>query len=232
MMGPSLHLSNVGVTVKGQVLVTPLSLQLEGGLWHGIAGPNGGGKSTLLKAIAGLHNHVGEIALHWPSDRGQIGYMPQLSPFDASLPVTALDFLRMHCDKQPVWRRYRGNSAIEQVIERVQIKGLLTKRLGTLSSGERQRVLLACALVKQPDILLLDEPLAGVDKTGREQIMSLLREFKAEGGTLIMIEHDWQILQAHCDTLSWIDGGLLHHDSPDTIFSQINSLHLGLRHAS
>lgn len=232
MMGPSLHLSNVGVTVKGQALVTPLSLQLEGGLWHGIAGPNGGGKSTLLKAIAGLHNHVGEIALHWPSDRGQIGYMPQLSPFDASLPVTALDFLRMHCDKQPVWRRYRGNPNIEQVIERVSIKGLLSKRLGTLSSGERQRILLACALVNKPDILLLDEPLAGVDKAGREQIIEILCAFKAEGGSLIMIEHDWQILQAHCDTLSWIDGGLQHHDAPDAIFTKINSLHLGLRHAS
>ncbi|MBM6550961.1 metal ABC transporter ATP-binding protein [Marinomonas ostreistagni] len=232
MMGPSLYLANVNVTVKGMPLLESLDLNLDGGQWHGIAGPNGGGKSTLLKAIAGLHNHSGSIKLHWPEGRNHAGYMPQLSPFDASLPVTALDFLRMHCDKRPVWRRFKGDPKIDAVVERVGINKLLGKRLGTLSSGERQRVLLSCALLNEPHILLLDEPLAGVDKHGREQILEILVQFKANGGTIVMIEHDWQILQAHCDTLSWIDGGLQGHDDPTTLLQSFQSLHIGLRHAS
>lgn len=232
MTGPSLQLTNVSVTVKGITLLEPLDLTLAGGQWHGIAGPNGGGKSTLLKAIAGLHNHSGSIALHWPNGRNNIGYMPQLSPFDASLPVTALDFLRMHGDKRPVWQRFKGDSKIEAVINRVAIQKLLHKRLGTLSSGERQRVLLACALMNHPHILLLDEPLAGVDKQGREQILEILSQFKAEGGSLIMIEHDWQILQSHCDTLSWIDGGLQSHGTPRTLLNAMQTHNVGLRHAS
>lgn len=232
MIGPSLYLANVAVTVKGMPLLEPLDLTLQGGQWHGIAGPNGGGKSTLLKAIAGLHNHRGTIKLHWPNGRDSIGYMPQLSPFDASLPVTALDFLRMHCDKRPVWRHFKGDPKIDAVVERVGIEKLLGKRLGTLSSGERQRVLLSCALLNQPHILLLDEPLAGVDRQGREQILDILVQFKANGGTIVMIEHDWQILQTHCDTLTWIDGGLQGHDDPSTLLESLQTIPVGLRHAS
>ncbi|SBS29766.1 Zinc import ATP-binding protein ZnuC [Marinomonas aquimarina] len=232
MMGPSLKLQGLGVTIKGMTLLQPLNLTLSGSLWHGIAGPNGGGKSTLLKAIAGLHNHRGQIELHWPNGKNNIGYMPQLSPFDASLPVTALDFLRMHCDKRPVWRRYKGDPKIAAVVERVGMQKLLSKRLGTLSSGERQRVLLACALLNEPHILLLDEPMAGVDKDGREQILEILVDFKAQGGTIVMIEHDWQILQQHCDTLAWIDGGLEAHDTPTAIFDNLQAPTLGMRHAS
>ncbi|WP_425641893.1 metal ABC transporter ATP-binding protein [Marinomonas gallaica] len=230
--GPSLHLANLTVAVKGMTLLSAMDLSLEGGLWHGIAGPNGGGKSTLLKAIAGLHNHSGTIELHWPEGRDAIGYMPQLSPFDASLPVTALDFLRMHCDKRPVWLRFKGDPKIAAVVEKVRIQGLLGKRLGTLSSGERQRVLLACALLNRPHVLLLDEPLAGVDKYGREQILEILMNFKADGGTIIMIEHDWQILQQYCDSLSWIDGTLQAHGEPNSVLQSLQVPMIGLRHAS
>lgn len=232
MIGPSLHLTDLAVSVKGLPLLTSMNLSLDGGQWHGIAGPNGGGKSTLLKAVAGLHNHTGRIELHWPEGRHEIGYMPQLSPFDASLPVTALDFLRMHCDKRPVWLRFKCNPKIDSVVAKVGIEGLLSKRLGTLSSGERQRVLLACALLNNPHILLLDEPLAGVDKNGREQILDILVAFKAAGGTIIMIEHDWHILQQQCDTLSWIDGSLQSHGAPSDILNALQSPNVGLRHAS
>ncbi len=226
MNGPSLSLDKVAVFIQNNPLLTASSTQFYGGGWYGIAGPNGGGKSTLLKAMAGLLNHQGEIALQWPNGRGEIGYMPQLSPFDASLPITSADFLRLHSNKQPIWQRYKKNSKIEAAIHKVGIQPLLSKRIGTLSTGERQRVLLACALLNEPEILLLDEPMAGVDKQGREQIIHLLNDFKNTGGTLIMIEHDWKVIQEHCDTLAWIDGTLIDHDSPESIFTQYQTANI------
>ncbi|MEO9274477.1 metal ABC transporter ATP-binding protein [Marinomonas sp. 5E14-1] len=223
MKGPTLVIEKVAFYIQNNPLLMASSAQFNSGGWHGIAGPNGGGKSTLLKAIAGLLNHQGSIRLEWPNGRGSIGYMPQLSPFDASLPVTASDFIRLHTDKQPVWKRYKKDPRIEAVVDKVGIQSLLPKRLGTLSTGERQRVLLACALLNEPEILLLDEPMAGVDKQGRTQIIQLLQEFKNAGGTLIMIEHDWQIIQECCDTLAWVDGVLTDHDSPQAIFTRFQT---------
>ncbi|MFT2099003.1 metal ABC transporter ATP-binding protein [Marinomonas sp. 2405UD66-6] len=223
MNGPSLLLENVAFYIQNQPLLATSSAQFYGGGWHGIAGPNGGGKSTLLKAVAGLLNHKGKIALHWPNSRGNIGYMPQLAPFDASLPITSSDFIRLHTNRQPVWQRYKKDSKVEAAIEKVGIRSLLSKRVGTLSTGERQRVLLACALLNEPDILLLDEPMAGVDKQGREQIIQLLGDFKASGGTLIMVEHDWQIIQECCDTLAWVDGALIDQDIPNSIFTRFQT---------
>ncbi|MCB5161081.1 metal ABC transporter ATP-binding protein [Marinomonas algarum] len=223
MTGPTLILDKVAFYIQNNALLAPSSTTLFGGGWHAIAGPNGGGKSTLLKAIAGLLNHQGNITLQWHNDAKTVGYMPQLSPFDASLPITSSDFLRMHSDKQPVWQRYKKNPKIETVIEKVGINSLLNKRIGTLSTGERQRVLLACALLNEPSILLLDEPMAGVDKQGRAHILRLLQSFKETGGTLIMVEHDWQIIQDCCDTLVWVDGEILAHDAPEVILTPLQA---------
>jgi zinc transport system ATP-binding protein len=190
----------------------------------------------LLKALAGLLNHQGRIERHWQSgDLQQIGYMPQLAPFDATLPVTALDFLRMNSKKRPVWQRYKTDPALEAAIEKVGVAHLLQKRLGTLSTGERQRILLTSALLHQPSLLMLDEPIAGVDRQGREQIIGLLDEFRQQGGTILMVEHDWQIIQQHCDSVSWIDGGLVAHGTPDTVFAGMQAtaiMPMRLRHAS
>ncbi|TPE54081.1 ATP-binding cassette domain-containing protein [Maribrevibacterium harenarium] len=231
-LGPAIALQDVSVTVKGNTLLTPFSLSLSAGQWHGIAGPNGGGKSTLLKALAGLLNHQGRIERHWqPDDAKQIGYMPQLVPFDATLHVTALDFLRMNSKKRPVWQRYKTDSKLETAIDKVGVANLLPKRLGTLSTGERQRILLTAALLHTPSLLLLDEPIAGVDRKGREHIITLLSEFRQQGGTILMVEHDWQVIQQYCDSVSWIDGGLIEHGAPQ-MFSQMQAMPMGLRHAS
>lgn len=223
MMGPAVQLRQVAVRTQGNTLLAPLDLTLPAGGWHGVAGPNGGGKSTLIKAIAGLHAHQGRITLHWPGGRpGQVGYMPQLAPFDPSLPITALDFMRMHVKKRPVWLAYRSHRAIEQAIEQVAIRPLLQKRMGTLSTGERQRVLLACTLINQPGLLLLDEPLAGLDAAGRAAMIALLQDFQQQGGTLIMIEHDRQVLERYCDSHILIASGqLVEHVFPSGAIGEI-----------
>ena len=86
--------------------------------------------------------------------------------------------------------------------------------------GERQRVLLAIALLKKPKLLLLDEPLAGIDKQGQESILSVLKAFKQQNGTLIMVEHDFHVLNEHCDSLLWINGGLEKSGTPAQVLQQ------------
>jgi len=232
VIGPGIICKQLAFTIKGHQLLTPFDLQLEPNQWHGIVGPNGGGKSTLLKAIAGLLNHSGQIELHWAQSKGDIGYMPQLSPFDATLPVTALDFLRLHTNKRPVWRRYKQDCDIEAIVEHVNIQSLLHKRIGTLSTGERQRILLACALMHRPKLLLLDEPMAGMDKAGRKTMIELLNAFIAQGGTIVMIEHDWQIIEDCCDSVSVIEGTLKAHGQTQAVLEKFNTPIMRLNRAS
>jgi len=216
--GPNIEIANLGIQLGKVTLLEPLSITLKSGLWHGILGPNGGGKSTLLKSIAGLMPHTGTIAMTWGETQAPaIGYMPQLAPFEQSLPISVLDYLRLNSQNRPVWLSFKNTKDINQMVELLGIQGLLKSRLGTLSMGERQRVLLATALLQKPSLLLLDEPLAGIDKAGQEKILDVLSAFKNLGGTIVMVEHNWQVLQQYCDQAYFIDGGLKISGTPKDV---------------
>lgn len=178
--------------------------------WTGVVGPNGGGKSTLLKAMAGLLNHKGRITLHWPLKHpGRIGYMPQRAELDASLPITVQDYLRMHCERRPVWWRPKRNERIDELIAELEVAAFLKQRMGSLSMGQHQRLMLCAALANEPQLLLLDEPMAGVDEAGREVLLRVLKRYHDRGGSIVMVEHHWDVLRAHCSAIVWIDQGLI-----------------------
>lgn len=219
--GPNIDITNLGIKLGKVTLLESLSTTMKSGLWHGILGPNGGGKSTLLKSIAGLMPHTGSIAMTWEKAKAPaIGYMPQLAPFEQSLPISVLDYLRLNSQNRPVWLSFKNTKAINQMVELLGIQGLLKNRLGTLSMGERQRVLLATALLQEPSLLLLDEPLAGIDKAGQEKILDVLSAFKKHGGTIVMVEHNWQVLQQYCDQAYFIDGGLKKSGLPKDVLRE------------
>ncbi|MBU2891832.1 ATP-binding cassette domain-containing protein [Colwellia sp. D2M02] len=219
--GPAIEINNLGIQLGKITLLSAVSTTMSAGLWHGIVGPNGGGKSTLLKSIAGLMPHSGSIAMLWSNTKAPIiGYMPQLAPFEQSLPISVLDYLRLNSQNRPVWLSFKKRSEINDVVELLAIKTLLNNRVGTLSMGERQRVLLACALLQKPSLLLLDEPLAGIDKAGQEKILAVLTDFKKQGGTIVMVEHNWQVLQQYCDQAYFIDGGLKKSGNPTEVLQQ------------
>lgn len=206
--GATVGISGLSVSLNGVRLLASMDLHISAGQWCGIAGRNGGGKSTLLKSIAGLLPHKGQISLDWHNGQRRLGYMPQVAPFDTSLPISVQDFLRFSSQTKPVWLGGRKSAQLDAIAQQVGIQGLLIKRLGTLSMGERQRVLLANALLQKPDLLLLDEPLAGLDSQGQEHILALLADFHQAGGTLLMVEHNWQVLEQYCDQIVTIEGGL------------------------
>lgn len=219
---PVISVFNMSVVVNHNKLLDGVEMSIEPGTWLGIVGSNGGGKSTLLKALLGHMPHQGKIALKWPSlFAGNIGYVPQVAPFESSLPITVNDYLRIVSENRPVWLKAKQDKRMQALMEQLDIGDFGNKRIGTLSTGERQRVLLCGALINKPDILFLDEPLAGVDKSGHQLILDLLSKFHQSGKTIVMIEHHWQVIQEHCQQVAHIEGGLKQLGTPEQVIASL-----------
>ncbi|MGB1322179.1 MAG: metal ABC transporter ATP-binding protein [Vibrio gallaecicus] len=235
ILGPLITLKNVGLVEGKLTILENINTELKAGGWHAILGPNGGGKSTLLKTILGLTHHSGEVAIHWPhsSDYSQahmndIGYMPQLSPFDSSLPISVRDYVLMSLSTKPVWFTRTLKKNVQLALEELGLDDKLERKLGDLSGGERQRLILGIALLKKPSLLILDEPMTGLDQQGQEQCLSLLSKFHRSGGTLLMVEHDWEVVKKHCQQVYWIDKTIQTQDHSNAFFAQYqqpNKLH-------
>ena len=193
---PDLRLNAMSVVLARRTLLERMDLSIPAGTWCGIVGPNGGGKSTMMKAIAGLIDHDGEIVLRWPqAHRGRIGYMPQRVELDTSLPITVKDFLRLHYERRPVWLKAELDHRIAALLARLEVTPFLQQRIGSLSMGQHQRMMLCAALANEPQLLLLDEPLAGVDETGRDVLLRVLEDYNADGGSILMVEHYWDVVR-------------------------------------
>lgn len=200
--GYALRLRNVSVTLGGLQILSNVTAEPAAGVLNAVIGPNGAGKTTLLRAILGLVPYTGTIQLGRTreGDPLRIGYVPQRLDFDRGMPVSVLDFLCSGLQRLPIWLGRRGQArqvAAEQ-LARVGGSGWEYKRLGRLSGGELQRVLLAMALTREPDILLLDEPVAGVDVAGEELFCDLLGSLQQENRyTMLLVSHDLSIVTRH-----------------------------------
>ena len=169
--------------------------------------------------MLGLTPHQGNLRIQWPNASDiQLGYLPQSMPFDSSLPISVRDYLLMSLSKKPVWFSRKLPSHVEAAIENVQLTEKLDRRVGDLSGGERQRLMLATALLQSPSLLILDEPMTGLDQSGQENVLRILSEFHQSGGTIIMVEHNWKIVEQYCDQVYWIDQQLKHQSSPKAFF--------------
>ncbi len=225
LTGPSVLLEQTSVKEGDQQLLSAITTEFKAGGWHAILGPNGGGKSTLLKAILGLTPHQGSITIQWPTaepntqSQGRLGYLPQSMPFDASLPISVRDYLLMSLSKKPIWFSRKIPVEVEVALNQVQLNDKLDRKVGDLSGGERQRLMLATALLQAPTLLILDEPMTGLDQQGQKDVLNLLSEFNTAGGTILMVEHNWQIVKQHCDQVYWIDKGLEYQGTPDDFFA-------------
>lgn len=215
MQGPAIEFNNVNLTLGNTHILEGVTFSVRAGTVHCIVGANGGGKTSLVRSMLGQMPHSGSIDIQWQGGR-VIGYVPQSLDFDKSLPITVADFMAMTCQRRPVFlgiaRRQRAQ--IEAVLERVRLAGKLKSKLGDLSGGERQRVLFAQAMIPEPALLVLDEPMTGLDLAGKEILEGAIVEFARAGGTVIWINHD--IVQAHelADALTYIDRKVLLDGAP------------------
>ena len=206
-----LRVENVSVRIGSDQILKDMNLHVHCGELVALIGPNGAGKSTFLKAILGQQEYDGVIAFSEPGKRSKkprIGYVPQSPAFDPSDPVSVSDLFACCMSKRPAFLGL-GKSMEELVLEcleRVHGEDLIHKRVGTLSGGELQRVLLALALEPIPNILILDEPLSGVDIEGMVSLMDMLDEIRTNFDlSILMITHDFSILDRYADQVVLID---------------------------
>lgn len=190
-----------------EIALDGVDLDVFPGEIHGLAGPNGAGKTTLLGCLLGTLPFSGTIRLGLAL-RDAIGYVPQALAFDASLPISVADFLALSLGRTPVFARRAKTLAarIAAALEKTGASSLGGRRLSDLSGGELRRVLLAQALVPEPRLLVLDEPVSHVDEDGSRAIEALLLRLSGERGvTVLLVEHDRALLERLCARVTFLN---------------------------
>ena len=198
----TLEVENLSAGYNARPALEDVTFAAPAGCMIGLLGPNGSGKSTLIKALMGLLpvRRGSALILGRPpkSARDRVGYMPQAEDVDWSFPATASDVVAMG-----LYRPGRGlralfpgtPRAVTEALERLGAADLANRQIGELSGGQQRRVLLARALVKHPDVLLLDEPTAGLDAPAEEALLDLLRAEAEAGRTILVATHDISCVQ-------------------------------------
>lgn len=206
------QIKNFGVIRSGIEILRDVNLHIHCGDLTAIIGPNGAGKSTLLKAVLGEIPHTGELLFLDAKNEGTIrpsmGYVPQKLDLDSSSPTSVLDLFAAAHTKIPIWFSYpkKIRERVRETLARTQAEHLINKRLGALSGGELQRVLLALSLDPIPHILLLDEPVSGIDQKGLElfyKTVSILRE--NYDLSIILVSHDLNLVAEYADRVAFVN---------------------------
>jgi zinc transport system ATP-binding protein len=217
----AIHIDNLSVSYGKTNALSNIFLDVCEGEFLGIIGPNGGGKSTLLKAILGLIPvTTGTVQIYGQipgKNRTAVGYVPQFANMDKHFPISAFEAAltgRLH-QGLSLFHKYSKEDkkiAYEQ-LERVGIANLAKRQISELSGGEFQRLLIARALTVYPKLLLLDEPTASVDVSSREQIYHLLKELNHKI-TIVLVTHDLLAVSSQVRRLACLNGELVYHGEP------------------
>lgn len=222
---PFVDIDDVWVRYNGKWVLKSIYLKCYPGEILGIVGPNGGGKTTLLKVILGtVHPDRGSVTLFGKPpgkhSRQDIGYLPQISHADRSFPVTVIDVVLMGLyNRIGILRRISPNSKAEAMalLEKVNMSEQAEMSFGTLSGGQQQRVNIARALASKPKVLILDEPSTGVDSVAQEDFYELLVTLRDEQNvSVIMVSHDIGVITSHADQIACLNTQIHYHGKPDT----------------
>ena len=229
--GPSVHpaieLRDAAVALGGRTIWRDATLTIEPGEFAAVLGPNGAGKSTLLHLLLGqLPLAAGSVLVLGGAPRaaaGSIGYLPQRHSFDATTRIRGIDLVRLGLDGArwglPLpWRGERRR--VDEALARIHASEYARRPIGECSGGEQQRLLIAAALVARPRILLLDEPLDGLDLPNQSAISALLNEICREDAiTVLLVAHDVNPLLAHLDRVVYVAGGSILSGSPEQVIA-------------
>ena len=232
---PAIVFDHVSVTRNGLNILDHVNATIPRGSWTVLIGPNGAGKTTLLLALLGEINYRGRIELG--GGKGlRIGYVPQKLNVDRGMPFTVAEFLAMGIQKRPLWLGISKAAKEEaaHLLEMVHASHIMKRRVGTLSGGEMQRVLLALALQQKPELLVLDEPSAGVDFEGGRLFCELLEDLRSsQGFTQIMVSHDLGMVAHHATCVICLKRRIVAQGAPRDVLTgpvlqSLFGMHMGL----
>jgi zinc transport system ATP-binding protein len=214
-----LEIDALAVRRPQEALLDQVTLRVRRGSIHVIVGPNGAGKSTLVAAVLGEIAFDGRIVLNWAGP-GTIGYVPQSFAVDPTLPVTVADFLALSRQRRPVCLGLTAATrvTVARLLDRVGLAGLDRRPLAALSGGELRRVLLAHALDPAPELLVLDEPAAGLDESALHTLDELLLGLKRTGQTtVLMVSHDLEQVRRVADWVTVLDRRIVVEGTADIL---------------
>lgn len=205
---PALEVHDLTVAYRKQPVLWGVDLAVETGRLVGILGPNGAGKSTLLKAALGLlprqSGWVKVFGRPIGEQKNRVGYVPQRESIDWDFPVNVTDVVMMGRYGRLGWGRRPGaadRALVSTCLEKVGLGPYADRQIANLSGGQQQRVFLARALAQEADLYFLDEPFAGVDAATEAAIVTVLRELRDQGKTLLVVHHDLPTARTYFDTL-------------------------------
>lgn len=221
-----IDLADVSVIRDKQTILSHVNMHVHCGQLTALIGQNGAGKTTLLKAILGEMPYTGKI-IHQDLEgkslsKVTIGYVPQSLEFDRETPVTVEDFLAYIFTRRPVWTGVspKTREKVLTILKKVKGESLLKSPLGKLSGGELQRVLLAMAITPQPDLLVLDEPVSGIDRNGLTLFLDTVSALRKDHHmAILLVSHDLTLVEQYADYVVLLDKQVIYQGTPKEVFS-------------
>lgn len=220
-----------GLTIRGgqhaveRYALEDISFRVESGARVAIVGPNGAGKSTLLGLVVGtVKPSAGQVNVygHGPAGHTCIAYVPQRSRIDWTFPVTVKDVVMMGRVAQIGLFRWPGRSdhaIVRECLEKVNALHLVQEQIGELSGGQQQRIFIARALAQEAELLLMDEPLTGLDAPSRDAIFEILDRLQSEGVTVLVATHDLKMAAARFDQIMLLNRRIVAYGPPAAVLN-------------
>ena len=223
-----LHLTkimNFNVKIENQDIIKNVSFDIHCKELTMIIGKNGAGKSTLLKALLNEIPHTGNVEFYDIRDKKKqkikIGYVPQYVNIERNMPTTVYDMFASYISNKPVWA-YKDKKLYEEIRQALKVFGaedLIDKRAGNLSGGELQRVLLSIATTPIPNLLILDEPISGVDRNGTKNFYEILNKLKEQNDiSILLVSHDLDLVKKYADKVILLDKEVKKQGKVEEVF--------------
>ena len=224
---PAISIEHLTVSYGPKPALLDVTLQIDRGLMVGVIGPNGAGKSTLIKAVLGfVPKDFGQVRiLGQPAEhaKGLVAYVPQRGSVDWDFPITVKEVAMMGRYGNVPWYRDPGpedKRIVSEALAMVRMTDFANRQIGQLSGGQQQRVFMARALAQGSEILLLDEPFAGVDAATERSIQEVLERARQSGRTLVVVHHDLATAAEYFDRLALIKQRLYAYGPPKAVLNE------------
>jgi manganese/iron transport system ATP-binding protein len=227
---PILDVQHITARYNGHAALDDITFHLHQGERIAVVGPNGAGKSTLFKVVAGvMQPTAGEVNIFGSRPRGHvcIAYIPQRSQVDWNFPVSVADVVMMGRSAKlgPFnWPHKKDWEYVRHALETVELSDLVARQIGQLSGGQQQRMFIARALAQEAELMLMDEPLTGLDAPSQEGLLNLLDTLRNQNVTVMVATHDLEQAARHFDRIMLLNHQVIAFDAPQKVLNTDNLL--------